>query len=81
MKQAKDSAEFLRPLLPEADTVWAVSEPGQHSGAASGGDHRGIRRRRQAGAPRRGRSAARGSRPAHPARVLIAAASIWRARS
>jgi len=30
MKQAKDSAEFLRPLLPEADTVWAVSEPGQH---------------------------------------------------
>jgi dihydrofolate synthase/folylpolyglutamate synthase len=44
MKQAKDSAEFLRPLLPEADTVWAVSEPGQHLAlpveaiiAASGG--------------------------------------------
>lgn len=31
MKQAKDSAEFLRPLLPVADTVWAVSEPDQHS--------------------------------------------------
>ncbi len=31
MKQAKDSAEFLRPLLPEVATVWAVSEPGQHS--------------------------------------------------
>ena len=30
MKQSKDSAEFLRPLLPYADTIWAVSEPGQH---------------------------------------------------
>jgi dihydrofolate synthase/folylpolyglutamate synthase len=30
MKQAKDSAEFLRPLLPLATTLWAVSEPGQH---------------------------------------------------
>ena len=30
MKQAKDSAEFLRPLLPLAATVWAVQEPGQH---------------------------------------------------
>jgi dihydrofolate synthase/folylpolyglutamate synthase len=44
MKQAKDSAEFLRPLLPLADTVWAVREPDQHAAlpveaiiAASGG--------------------------------------------
>jgi dihydrofolate synthase/folylpolyglutamate synthase len=44
MKQAKDSAEFLRPLLPVAKTVWAVREPDQHSAlpveaivAASGG--------------------------------------------
>jgi dihydrofolate synthase/folylpolyglutamate synthase len=31
MKQAKDSAEFLRPLLPLAATTWAVREPDQHS--------------------------------------------------
>jgi dihydrofolate synthase / folylpolyglutamate synthase len=31
MKQAKDSAEFLRPLLPLAATVWAVREPNQHA--------------------------------------------------
>jgi dihydrofolate synthase/folylpolyglutamate synthase len=44
MKQAKDAAEFLRPLLPHANTVWAVAEPGQHLAlpveaivAASGG--------------------------------------------
>ncbi|HEY2133021.1 MAG TPA: folylpolyglutamate synthase/dihydrofolate synthase family protein [Acetobacteraceae bacterium] len=44
MKQAKDSAEFLRPLLPLARSVWAVREPQQHSAlpveaivAASGG--------------------------------------------
>ncbi|HET8995581.1 MAG TPA: folylpolyglutamate synthase/dihydrofolate synthase family protein [Acetobacteraceae bacterium] len=44
MKQAKDSAEFLRPLLPHASTVWAVAEPDQHLAmpveaiiAASGG--------------------------------------------
>jgi dihydrofolate synthase/folylpolyglutamate synthase len=44
MKQAKDSAEFLRPLLPVTKTVWAVREPDQHSAlpvdaivAASGG--------------------------------------------
>lgn len=30
MKQAKDSAEFLRPMLPHIDTLWAVAEPGQH---------------------------------------------------
>jgi dihydrofolate synthase/folylpolyglutamate synthase len=30
MKQAKDTAEFLRPLLPLAASVWAVQEPGQH---------------------------------------------------
>lgn len=44
MKQAKDSAEFLRPLLPLARTVWAVAELNQHAAlpveaiiAASGG--------------------------------------------
>ncbi|WP_158933091.1 folylpolyglutamate synthase/dihydrofolate synthase family protein [Acidisphaera sp. S103] len=44
MKVAKDSAEFLRPLLPMASTAWAVREPDQHSAlpveaivAASGG--------------------------------------------
>ncbi len=44
MKKAKDSAEFLRPLLPRAASVWAVAEPGQHLAlpveaiiAASGG--------------------------------------------
>jgi len=44
MKQGKASAEFLRPLLPLADSLWAVSEPGQHLAmtveeivAASGG--------------------------------------------
>ncbi len=31
MKQAKDTAEFLRPLLPLAATVWAVREPNQHA--------------------------------------------------
>jgi dihydrofolate synthase/folylpolyglutamate synthase len=30
MKQAKDAAEFLRPLVSLAATVWAVAEPGQH---------------------------------------------------
>jgi dihydrofolate synthase/folylpolyglutamate synthase len=44
MKQAKDVAEFLRPLLPLAETVWAIAEPEQHLAlpveaivAASGG--------------------------------------------
>lgn len=44
MKQAKDSAEFLRPLMPHAATLWAVAEPDQHLAlpvdaiiAASGG--------------------------------------------
>ncbi len=44
MKQAKDSAEFLRPLIPHATTLWAVNEAGQHLAlpvaaiiAASGG--------------------------------------------
>lgn len=44
MKQAKDTVEFLRPLLPLATTVWAIEEPGQHLAlpieaiiAASGG--------------------------------------------
>jgi dihydrofolate synthase/folylpolyglutamate synthase len=44
MKQAKDSTEFLRPLIPHATSLWAVAEPGQHLAlpveaivAASGG--------------------------------------------
>ena len=44
MKQSKDAALFLRPLLPLAATAWAVQEPGQHLAlsieeivAASGG--------------------------------------------
>ena len=44
MKQSKDTAEFLRPLLPHAASLWAVAEPEQHSAlpvdaivAASGG--------------------------------------------
>ena len=47
MKQAKDSAAFLRPLLPYATTAWAIAEPGQHLAlpveaiiAASGGEAR-----------------------------------------
>lgn len=30
MKQTKDPSGFLRPLLPHAESVWAVAEPGQH---------------------------------------------------
>jgi dihydrofolate synthase/folylpolyglutamate synthase len=30
MKQSKDAAEFLRPLLPRAASIWAVAEPTQH---------------------------------------------------
>jgi dihydrofolate synthase/folylpolyglutamate synthase len=44
MKGSKQAAEFLRPLVPLVDTVWAVAEPGQHLAmpveaitAASGG--------------------------------------------
>lgn len=44
MKKGKESGEFLRPLIPLCDTLWAVAEPGQHLAmpvedilAASGG--------------------------------------------
>ena len=44
MKKGKASDDFLRPLLPLADSLWAVAEPGQHLAkpveeilAASGG--------------------------------------------
>ena len=44
MKRSKDAADFLRPLLPLAASVWAVEEPHQHDAlpveqivAASGG--------------------------------------------
>jgi dihydrofolate synthase/folylpolyglutamate synthase len=30
MKQSKNPAEFLAPLLPRARAIWAVAEPGQH---------------------------------------------------
>lgn len=72
MKQGKDAAEFLKPILPFADSVWAVAEPGQHLAlsvedviTASGG------------AARAGGTAAEALRelaaiaPTGPARVLI----------
>ncbi len=31
MNQSKDAAEFLRPLLPLAASIWAVREPDQHA--------------------------------------------------
>jgi dihydrofolate synthase/folylpolyglutamate synthase len=44
MKSGKQSAEFLKPLLPHAASIWAVREPAQHLAmpldqivAASGG--------------------------------------------
>ncbi len=49
MKQAKDAAEFLRPLLPLATTVWAVAEAGPARRAAGRGDRRGVGRRCAAG--------------------------------
>jgi dihydrofolate synthase/folylpolyglutamate synthase len=30
MKGGKQSAEFLKPVIPHATTLWAVAEPGQH---------------------------------------------------
>ena len=30
MKKGKASDAFLRPLIPCADTLWAIAEPGQH---------------------------------------------------
>ena len=70
MKQAKDSAEFLRPLLPHARTVWAVAEPDQHLAmpvaaiVAASGDvaHPG---------PRVADALRAIAREAEPARVLI----------
>ncbi len=45
MKRGKGAAGFLAPLLPLANAVWAVAEPGQHLAmspedivAASGGE-------------------------------------------
>ncbi|MDE2004996.1 MAG: bifunctional folylpolyglutamate synthase/dihydrofolate synthase [Rhodospirillales bacterium] len=70
MKQAKDAAEFLRPLLPRAASLWAVAEPGQHLAlpvadivAASGGVARP--------GPRVADALAAIARAAGPARVLI----------
>jgi dihydrofolate synthase/folylpolyglutamate synthase len=33
MKQSKDAAGFLAPLIPRATAIWAVAEPGQHLAA------------------------------------------------
>ena len=70
MKQAKDSAEFLRPLLPRATTLWAVAEPNQHLAlpvdeiiAASGGVARA--------GPTVAEAIASLPRDSTPARVLI----------
>ncbi|MGH7043491.1 MAG: bifunctional folylpolyglutamate synthase/dihydrofolate synthase, partial [Acetobacteraceae bacterium] len=75
MKQAKDSAEFLRPLLPLAASLWAVAEPEQYLAlpveaivVASGGVARPGPRvtdalRRLPGDP--------GPKDTKPARVLI----------
>ena len=52
MKQSKDTAEFLRPLLPHAASLWAVAEPEQHSGAA-GRRYRGCIGRHGAARPNR----------------------------
>ncbi len=69
MKKAKDTREFLAPLLPLAATIWAVSEPGQYSAlpveaivAASDG-------RAQPGPT--AEAALRALPPGPPARVLI----------
>ena len=68
MKASKDAAEFLRPLLPLAASVWAVQEPHQHDAlpveqviAASGGIAR----------PGPTVAAALGQLPREPSRVLI----------
>ncbi|MDE2582584.1 MAG: bifunctional folylpolyglutamate synthase/dihydrofolate synthase [Rhodospirillales bacterium] len=70
MKQAKDTAEFLRPLLGRAASLWAVAEPGQHLAlpvetivAASGGAARP--------GPRVADALHHLAREAIPARVLI----------
>ena len=70
MKQAKDSAEFLRPLIPQAASLWAVAEPGQHLAlpveeiiAASGGVARA--------GPTVAAALAALPRDGRPARVLI----------
>jgi dihydrofolate synthase/folylpolyglutamate synthase len=72
MKQGKDAAEFLKPILPFADSVWAIAEPGQHLAlsvedvvAASGGVARAGGTAAEAL-----RKLARVAPPA-PARVLI----------
>jgi len=70
MKSSKAPAEFLRPLIPHADTLWAVAEPGQHMAApvqdiiaASGGLARP--------GPTVGAALAQLPRGGPPARVLI----------
>ena len=70
MKDSKDAAGFLRPLLPHAATLWAVAEPEQHSAlpveaivAASGGIARP--------GPRVADALAALPRDGGPARVLI----------
>jgi len=68
MKQGKDSVAFLSPLLPCADSVQAVSEPGQHL-AASIADIVAASAGRATSGPTVRAALARLSGP--PARVLI----------
>ncbi len=70
MKNSKDAAEFLRPLVPFAASLWAVAEPGQHLAmpipaiiAASGG--------RARPGPTVATALDRIARETAPARVLI----------
>ena len=71
MKQAKDSAEFLRPLIPLAASLWAVAEPEQHNALAGRGDRRGLGRRGAARSIGHRCVAATLPRGDGPARVLI----------
>ena len=64
MKQSKDAAEFLQPLLPLAATVWAVAEAGPARCTTSRGHHRGVGRRCPAGSACRRCAARAAKRPA-----------------
>ena len=61
MKQSKDAAGFLAPMLPFAQAVWAVQEPGQHLALPGGSHHRGIGRRGAARARCGGRAGPTGA--------------------
>ena len=69
MKQAKDSAEFLRPLLPLAAAAVGGGRAGPASRVAGGGDHRRLRRRGAARPDRRRCTARRSARSRPGARA------------